>query len=259
MHAKRLHRITSCAGPTHRMAGLLVVLAAMTLAPQSTWAEPTALALTFPPPLAENVSSLPRVVAQDAVMRRINTSLAERDRAEQDWVLECNSDPPRSIVERSVEVAFVGPRYFALVVADAFSCPGAAHPNDFVLPLTFDLTTGLEVDWRNLFPKHLLRTEAPATGFDGVIGSAALTDLYLSVAVTLDQDCRDEIVGNDGYFHVWPSARDRGLILMPAGLAHAMRACADPVVLPVTLLRAAGFLGDLPASLTDPAALAGPD
>lgn len=259
MHAKRLHRITGCAGPTDRMAGLLVFLAAMTLAPQSARAEPTALALTFPPPLAENVASLPRVTAQDAATRRINTYLAEQDRKELDWALGCNSDPPRSFVERSVEVAFVGPRYFGLVVADAFYCPGAAHPNDFVFPLTFDLTTGLKIDWRSLFPQHLLRTEAPATGFDGVVGSADLTDLYLSVAGTLDQDCRDEIVGNSGYFRVWPRARDRGLILMPSGLAHAMQACADPVVLPVALLQAAGFPDDLLGALINPAPLAGAD
>lgn len=259
MHAKLLHRIAGCTGPTDRMARLLIVLAAMTLAQQSDRAEPTALTLTFPPPLAEDVSSLPRVAARDAATRRINTFLSEQDRKKLDRARGCNSDPPRSFVERSVEVAFVGPRYFALVVADVFYCPGAAHPNDFVLPLTFDLTTGLEVDWRSLFPQHLLRTEVPATGFGGVVGSAALTDLYLSVAVTLDQGCRDEIVGNNGYFQVWPSARDRGLILMPAGLAHAMRACADPVVLPVTLLRAVGFPGDLSASLTDPAPVANAD
>lgn len=214
------------------------------------------IALTFPPDLTPDVEALPRLPATSAAVKRINARLAALDRYMLDFALVCNSDPPRSFVGRDVDVVFLGPGLFSVLTLNESWCPGAAHGNNYALPYTFDLLTGDATSWPVRLPANLQDPARRPHRPDYIIGSKALTAVYLSLATAMDGECRDAIlVDNRGYFRVWPSAEDRGLVLMPAGLAHAEQACADPVALPLARLRALDFPADLLEALGNPLAL----
>lgn len=123
-----------------------------------------------------------------------------------------------------MSVEFAGPRYLGLLVGNEFYCPGAAHSSHFAQPYMFDLETGLQVDWPRLFPAALQDQDTPPHRIDPIIGTQVSTDLYLTYAVAMDQECRDAIPAeNGGYFRSWPSAVDRGLVLMPASRRRSRR------------------------------------
>lgn len=214
------------------------------------------MSLVFPPPVTPDVQALPRLVATTPSARLINDQLALLDAEETSWATSCNTDPPRSQVERRVDVVFAGPPYLGLLILNESCCPGAAHGNHFSAPLTFDLASRTEVIWPDLFPSALQDRLCHTHRTGPVIDSERLTVLFLAQADQMDADRFDAIVlGNDGYFRVWPSAADRGLVLMPTGLAHANQACADPVVFPAALLRHEGFPAVLLEALDHPAPL----
>lgn len=214
------------------------------------------IALTHPPDLTLNIEALPRLIATTPAMERINATLAKLDSEALDHAIDCHSDPPRSFVARWVSVEFAGPRYLGLLTGNEFYCLGAAHGAHFAAPYVFDLDTGLQVDWPRLFPAALQDQENHPHRTDYIIGTHVLTDLYLTYAVAMDEECRDAILAeNGGYFLSWPSSADRSLVLMPMGPPYAVEACADPVAIPVATLRSFGFSEDLVSALDDPAPL----
>lgn len=203
------------------------------------------------PDLADGVAALPRLTAPGPAAARINADLAARDADAAAFGADCNTDPPRSFHERFVTVTFVGPTYLSLLDSTGFYCPGAAHPNFGVAPLTYDMTTGAEVDWRGLFPVVLLAGDnRPRHG--AVKAAPALVALYFAHATAMNTECREEIADDPVYFRVWLDAAKAGLVLMPASLPHALQACADPVTLPLASLRAHNFDPALLAALRHP-------
>lgn len=153
-------------------------------------------------------------------------------------------------------MVFPGPVFLSILTLNGSYCPGAAHGSHYALPYSFDLRAGNAVDWTDIVPTGLQDSARRPHRTDCIIGSPALTDVYLSFATAMDAECRDAILGdNDGHFRLWPSAQDRGIVLMPAGLAHAEQACADPVALPLARLRALDFPADLLEALGNPVAL----
>lgn len=219
-------------------------------------AEAAAVSLIFPPPLTPEVQALPRLVASTAAMDHINAQLSQLDARELSWASGCDTDPPRTYFARGVRIVFAGPRYLGLLTVNESFCQGAAHGAHFAMPLTFDLATGAEVNWPDLFPRLLQDPVHRPHRTDYIIGAQRLTSLYLSHATDMDAECRATILDdNNGYFRAWMSATDQGLVLMPSGLSYASQACADPVALPVATLRAEGFPAPLLAALDNPARL----
>lgn len=240
--------------PGRRFAAGAILLAVTGLG----FAQPTgpadwAINLVDLPNLAPDIQSLPRLVATTLAMDRINGQLSQMDADLASWAKVCNSEPPRSYVERDVDVVFAGPGYLGILTMNASYCPGAAHGNHYVAPLTFDLVTGAKVDWTDIFPPALQDTARRPFLTDFIVGAQRLTDLYLVYAMNMDTECRRAIQDqNGGYFRVWPSAADFGLVLMPAGLPHAVQACADPVVLAGLILTREGFPEALVRALDEP-------
>lgn len=223
--------------------GLFALLWGGTRLPAQT--EPSA-GLLFHPPLAAGISAMPRLAASDPASQEINARLAQLDTGVLDEATDCNTDPPNSYYERGVEVMFLGPRYFSIRDETAFYCPGAAHGYFGVTAETFDLVTGKAVNWSDLFPSALLSRETiPWGGREVVQGSQALTDLYLSLAVGLDDECRSAIDSNGGAFDVWPSSADRAIVLSPLGLAYVFQNCLDEVTVPLKMLQSQGFAPEL--------------
>lgn len=208
-------------------------------------------ALIFLPPLAKDIAALPRLAGSDRASLRINDQLTTLDQDAKSFAVDCNTDPPNSFVERDISIEFSGPRFVSFLISEGFYCPGAAHPNFGASPLNFDLATGEEVDWQQLFPADLLPSNDQPGPPHNVQFSARLTQLFLSMDHSLPPECVDEIKGNQNYFEVWLSSSEKGLVVQPVGLAHAMQACGDAVLIPLDRLRVLGFADDLVKALAD--------
>lgn len=196
--------------------------------------------LIFPPDLASGIAALPRLAASDSASLRINDRLTALDQEAVSDAAACNTDPPRSDFARWVEVAFAGPRFLSLLVMEDVSCTGSAHPEESLMPITFDLTSGEEVDLQSLFPTEF-KGPRDASFPDAFHFGPALTRLYLSLATSLPQDCREVIRAQDNWFAVWLNQPERGIGLMPFGLPHVAQDCGDIVVLPLKQMRELGF------------------
>ena len=145
------------------------------------------------PDLAEGVQSLPRLVGGGSATARINARLAERDARAKAFAADCNSDPPNSFFERAITVTMTGPRYLSVYESGGFYCPGAAHPNTFLTPLTFDLSSGADVDFRNLVPPRFWEESEYVLPNRDLQATPALVALYLDKATPLDDECREVI------------------------------------------------------------------
>lgn len=192
--------------------------------------------------LAPNVEAMPRLPGISAAQKRINARLALIDAKTLSQALACQPSPPDIGFELTTEVAFVSADFLSITrLMNAF-CAGAAHGAYFIDGVTFDMETGEEVRWGRLFPPHLVADREPHSELGFVLATEDLTGLYLETAASLPAECERAIrTENDGWFKVWPSQSDLGLILMPTGLPHSNQACADPVVLPAEVLRNEGF------------------
>ena len=233
--------------PTRR-AGAALFWALLALAAPAAWAQSgEGIALSFPAPLTTDIEAMPRMTGDGPAAAQINARLARWDAEMRAVARDCDTDPPQSLVRQDVDLVFAGPNWLGLVTHHEYWCPGTLHGTFFTVPLTLDLSSGAEVDWASHFPASLLDPGAEPFGPGAVWGSAELTALYLSQATDLPPDCREEVAASEGRFLVWPSAADRALVLMPAGLPHAVQACADIALLPADRLRASGF----PPALTD--------
>lgn len=193
-------------------------------------------------PLATNVDAMPRLPGNSATQKRINARLASIDEETLTAARACWSQTGDTGFELATEVVFASADFFSITrLVNAF-CAGAAHGAFFIEGVTFDMKTGEEVRWDQLFPPHFIAGREPHSKHGFVIGTDDLTRLYLDHATSLPVECGRAIQSeNDGWFRVWPSQGDLGLILMPTGLSHANQACADPAVLPASTLRDEGF------------------
>ena len=107
----------------------------------------------------------PRVLAgpgvSEAAAARINTSLDRFNAEVLSNARECHKDVRQMLRkgdidsfdwDRDIDVPMRGPHYLSLVAEDSYICD-APHPLDGEIALTFDLTTGLPVNWIALLPK----------------------------------------------------------------------------------------------------------
>lgn len=239
-----------------RIAGAMLLAGVCPVVAQTQAPTHAPVALIHQPDLTPDIRALPRLESATAAARSINDQLSRLDAEMLSWAVSCDTDPPTTRVRRGVEVAFAGPDYLSVLMQIEVYCPGAAHGNHALVPLTFDLASGEEVRWRDMVPAPLQDPERPRKTADFIIGTSALTSQYVSWATDLDAECKAVILAeNDAYFRLWPSALDQGLVLLPTGLSHANQACADPVALPLAVLREMRFPAPLLVALSDPGPL----
>lgn len=222
--------------------GFIPRLAALILGASSATAETPGLALRDQAALA-NIAAFPKLVGTDPATIKINHDLFLRDKAVINALLDCSDDPYLSWY-RWIEVPFNGPNFISFSVHDDVDC-GGLHGNQNQTPLTYDRQTGDLVDWVALLPKSWiadLTENAAATLMDPqVLGSAALTQVYLSLYPRLDDpDCGPSVRSNGLSFIFWPDADSHSLRMEPASFSYADRACADLVDIPVAQLAASG-------------------
>jgi hypothetical protein len=212
------------------------------------------------PAIAKDVEAFPRIVAgaPPVVMDKINKALTgdeSRLRAARKDCFQNGDGKSRGDWSRKLAITMAGPFALSLVARDAYTFPGAAHPDGGALALVYDLGTGRPVDLVKLLP-GLKLAGALDTASDGskigTIASKELTALYRKAPKPdLDADCKGVLDDQDLTFIAWPDAKARGLVIEPVGLVHAIAACGAAVTLDAETLEASGaapeFLGALAA------------
>lgn len=202
------------------------------------------------PPIAKNVAAFPRIAAPaSSAEQRINTALDRRDAQVRSSAKDCHGDG----WARVISVPMRGPRYLAFVANDSWNCD-TPHDDASTLVLVYDLNTGSPVNWAALLPASMIQTSTLDTVGDGtrigVIGSRVLQQFYIQAqsANGSDPDCKDVLADPELKFNLWPDAKADGITIEPEGLPHAVAACGDDVVVPVSELHK---MGVQPALLTD--------
>jgi hypothetical protein len=204
----------------------------------------------------------PRVTrfANAAVRKRVNATLAAREAAVRSQRADClamvrkaGQTPTADSFRAKIAAHYVSGRYLSIEAHLSYFCATAYPTNDAAEPLTFDLSTGAEVDWSKLFKPGFL----PSSDAQPASGLSKLYQAHYARArldPDLDQPCKDAIEGSDplaGGVSLWLDAKRGGLVVMPS-FPHVIEACAAPLIFtPAELapdVADAGFLRDLKAT-----------
>ncbi len=211
---------------------------------------PAPVTLKASPAIAPGIDAFPRLggPAGDRKTERINQALDRRDDKVRAAAKSCRAEGGKGAQwTRRVAATMIGPAYLSLVAKDSWSC-GGASPDNSTMALVYDLATGAPVNWAPLLPESLAaKTGTDSVGDGTVIGhlsSPVLQDLYLAGG-TREAECTDALRDQSLAFILWPAAAAGGLAIQPAALPRALRACGDPVTIPLPRLRALGVRADL--------------
>jgi hypothetical protein len=229
--------------------GLAVLLAFLCAAGAAPAAD-RAVHLVVPPPVRKDIAALPQIAdPADDAERRINAALKRLDLN----VLKAARACKGGDWARSVDVPMRGPGFLSLTITDAVYCEGNAHPDSATMSIVYDLTTGKPVDWTQLLPTSLTGKVALEEQADGskivTLASKRLFELYIAGYGAGEppssdlEECRQALLdqATDGPpgMMVWLDAQGGGLAVQ-VGLPHVVKACEDPVVVPVAVLRTEG-------------------
>ena len=168
--------------------------------------------------VAREVAAFPRVKAGVGVRAdraaRINRSLTRLDAEIAGQVKTCKAfyaespvfrnDPEgaRHPWQRTVEVKMLGPRYLSMVATDSYYC-GGAHPDDGLVAVVFDLTTGSRLPWLKVLPREArgVSDDSPRGSVEGLVQWAELTRRAADAA---EGDCRDALESQEQLgFALW--------------------------------------------------------
>lgn len=202
-------------------------------------------ALTQAPPLAKGIDAYPRLTATSAAALHINARLAALETDPLADLKDCDG-------ARSVTTTYLGKDFLSLTDSSEGMCEGAAHPFHGQTPVSFDLTTGTEVDWAALLPKSLLDPEASDYDPTYPLRSVALEQTYMAARQPLaDAECTEALVGSSPLdFDFWLDGDHQSLAMAPNSLPYADSACGDTVYLSVKDLSKLGAPARLIAALT---------
>ena len=211
------------------------------------------LDLVKPPPLAKNIAAMPQIVQPaDEAQRRINAALKRLDNAVAVAASDCRKEAEGPAAgdaywSRNVDVPMSGPSYLSIVITDDAFC-GGPHPDTATMSIVYDVRSGRPVDWAKLLPPSLTGKIALAKGMDGTrmatLASPELQKLYLSAYRHSDSGrdamCVDAVTtGEPPASMVWLDAKQGGMAVQ-FDLSSAVQNCATPMIIPASVLSAAG-------------------
>ena len=216
--------------------------------------------LRFSPDLADDFGALPRVAGDMPQARAINAALDRVDARDRENRTDClEMKPLNDNVEwgRSVEAPMTGPRFVSIVMTQGDYC-GGAHPSWTRTALVFDLETGRLIDWTSWLPAEMATPfqadDADRLVSPAVLGSPSLKAWFAGRALEqMGKDGRREcaaIYAEDRREYAWgltawPNAKDGGLTLQSAGLAHAEMGCHADVLMPLAEMMRRGIADEL--------------
>ncbi|HEY4112469.1 MAG TPA: hypothetical protein VGM17_00270 [Rhizomicrobium sp.] len=172
----------------------------------------------------------PRLVAfpDQAIQRKVNALLTSKDAADASQRSDCLSSlkeahikPTADSYSLDIRVSYMSSRFASLDVRETYYC-GGPYPNDGVPdPLTIDLRSGSEVDWKKIFKPGVLPDESGS-------GTAKLVSMYQTRYARqpkLIDGCKDAVDGGIDSVLLRLDAAKGGLVVTP-DFPHAAQACA---------------------------------
>ena len=178
----------------------------------------------------------PRLVAggSTTLRRRANEALSQREGDDRQQRLDClaaireaGQQPSRDSFDETITATYVSTHYLSVDVRQSYFCATAYPTEGAANPLTIDLATGNELDWKTLFKSHFLPRDEETE-------PSALSQLYQTRYAASDeqQDCKDVVSGGDPFSEgaiLWLDAAKGGLVVQP-DFPHVIAACARPII-----------------------------
>jgi hypothetical protein len=168
-----------------------------------------------------------------AVMAKVNAGLAAKEKQNHADYRDCLSGlrdigekPDKDTWSVAVSVTYLSARFMSVNAVASNYCGGAYPNNATQTPVTFDLSTGREIDWKAAFKPSF---------FGG-----ALTRLYRAAyPKSADAECRKFVTEQDPFETsdgaIFRLQTGKGLVVLP-DLPHVVQACAEEETLPVAKL-----------------------
>jgi hypothetical protein len=179
-------------------------------------------------------------LADAKVMAKVNALLATLEKDDRQAYADCVSQlkdmkqkPTADTWREDVTVRYLSARYLSVEVVTSYDCAGAYPTNGAETPVTYDLTTGTQIDWTTMFKPGFL---APVSDAENA-PPPGLTKLYraryrMPKGKGDDADCRGAITDQDPFSSapiVWLDAKG-GIVFQP-DFPHVIAACGDPLTL----------------------------
>lgn len=220
-------------------------LAAALLVASGTLAAPAPAIQLAPLHSHGATAKYPRLVAfpDRAIQRKVNALFAAKDAADSNERKDCLSQlkdahiaPTADSYSLDISVSYASKTFVSLDVRATYYC-GGPYPNDGVRePLTIDLRSGNELNWKKVFKPGFLLGESG--------GMAKLVSLY-QVRYTKQpnpvEGCPDVVKNDLDALLLRLDAAKGGLVVTP-DFPHAPQACA--VEIPFTPADIAPYIAD---------------
>jgi hypothetical protein len=185
-----------------------------------------------------------------ALMGKVNVKLEALEKKNHDGYRQCIGDL-RAAKRKAdadaywvdIKVGYLSRHYLSLEIHSEGYC-GGAYPWSGSSPVTFDLSTGDQIDWMKAFlpsfwtggVNRLYRKHYPWTGID----QAAFEKSVAKGEATEDDNCKEMIDGQQNFqtrqSAIFRLQNGRGLMLQP-DFPHVVQNCAEEVTLPVSELK----------------------
>jgi hypothetical protein len=182
-----------------------------------------------------------------AVEARVNARLAALEKEQRDGYPQCleglkqlGEKPTDDDYWVDVKVGYLSARFLSLEISTESYC-GGNHPNNGSNPVTFDLSTGREVDWKNAFKPEffsvalnaLYRKLYPWTAKD----EADLRKEIAAGQADESDNCKKLVDGQDNFESpdaaIFRLQAGTGLVVSP-DFPHVIQACGEEVALPLS-------------------------
>jgi hypothetical protein len=162
------------------------------------------------------------------IQRKVNALLASKDAADASQRSDCLSQlkdahikPTADSYSLDIRVSYLSSRFASLDVRETYYC-GGPYPNDAVPdPLTIDLRSGGEIDWKKIFKPGFLPDESGSS-------TAKLVSLYQARYAKLPhpvEGCPDVVKNDVDSLLLRLDAAKGGLVATP-DFPRAAQACA---------------------------------
>jgi hypothetical protein len=161
--------------------GLVIVGCGLPVAAQAPSTDSVAIAITNRHGLTTTAEALPRLTGSGAVIAGINAELDRMDAEALAEIRQCAEDGgPDSEANRWVTQPMTGPSYVTLRTLTESYC-GGAHPSNTDDAISWDLSTGLRLDWAKVIPGLAITTdifEDMPAGYAPSVNSERLSTWY---------------------------------------------------------------------------------
>ncbi len=175
------------------------------------------------------------------VQRQANEVLADREKQDLQRLRDCTdvlhyqSPGAKDEDSETIRVTYLTP-HFLSVDARVTVLQCAPYPQlNLPEPLTVDMRTGREVDWKQFFVDGFLPVpDYSVPRKPQTVPTAKLTLLYLSRYKQTDPQCVSAVKDDVSYgYDLWLDRRRKALVVVP-DFPHVIRSCADEIAIPLS-------------------------